>query len=148
MRPSLKALAATMFLALTAAASHVVLRGDTAPRPGVDWPQFRGIRAAGVAEGFTLPSSWSVADGKGVAWKTSIPGLGHSSPVVWGDALFLTSAISGQKDAGLKVGLYGDITPVKDDTTHEWRVYCLDKKTGAIKWQQTAYPVSRRSSGT
>jgi outer membrane protein assembly factor BamB len=139
MRPSLKALTASTFLAVSVVAGHVTLRGDIAPRPGVDWPQFRGIRAAGVADGFTLPSSWSVAEGKGIAWKTPIPGLGHSSPVVWGDALFLTTAISGQKDAGLKVGLYGDISPVQDDTTHEWRVYCLDKKTGAIKWQQTAY---------
>ena len=139
MRPSLTALAGAMLLAVAAISGRAVVRGDTAPRPGIDWPQFRGIRAGGVAEGFTLPTTWSVADGKGIAWKTSIPGLGHSSPVVWGDAIFLTTAISGQKDAGLKVGYYGDISPVKDDTTHEWRVYCLDKKTGAIRWQQTAY---------
>jgi len=138
MRPSLKAVAASTLLVVTAGAG-LVLRSATTPRPGVDWPQFRGIRAAGVADGFTLPTTWSVADGKGIAWKTAIPGLGHSSPVVWGDSLFLTTAISGQKDAGLKVGYYGDISPVQDDTTHEWRVYCLDKKTGAIKWQQTAY---------
>ena len=111
----------------------------SAPRPGIDWPQFRGIRANGVAEGFSVPATWNVAQGKGVAWKTPIPGLGHSSPVVWGDQIFVTTSISGQKDAGLKVGLYGDIAPVQDDTPHEWRVYALDKKTGAIRWQHTAF---------
>lgn len=109
------------------------------PRPGVDWPQFRGIGAAGIAEGFSLPTTWNTADGTNVAWKTVIPGLGHSSPVVWGDEVFVTTSISGQKDAGLKIGAYGAIQPVEDDTEHEWRVYALDKKTGRIKWQQTAY---------
>jgi outer membrane protein assembly factor BamB len=106
-------------------------------RPGVDWPQFRGIRATGVGEGFALPASWNVAKGQGIAWKTAIPGLGLSSPIVWGDLTCISTSISGQKDAGLKVGLYGDVRPVLDDTEHEWRVYCLDKKTGAVRWQQT-----------
>jgi outer membrane protein assembly factor BamB len=125
--------------AVLVAAAKIVTSTDTAPRPGVDWPQFRGIRASGVAEGFTLPASWSVADGKGIAWKTPIPGLGLSSPVVWGDAIFVTTSISGDKNAGLKVGLYGDIQSVNDSTPHEWRVYCLDKKTGTVRWQQTAH---------
>jgi outer membrane protein assembly factor BamB len=115
------------------------MRAASAPRPGVDWPQFRGIRATGIADGFAVPAAWSVADGRNVAWKTPIPGLGHSSPVVWGDQVFITTSVSGQKDAGLKVGLYGDIAPVQDDTPHEWRVYALDKKTGAVKWQQIAH---------
>jgi outer membrane protein assembly factor BamB len=109
------------------------------PKPGVDWPQFRGIKAGGVAEGHKTPASWNIAEGKNVAWKTPIPGLGLSSPIVWGDQVCLTTAISGQKDAGLRVGLYGDIAPVQDDTEHEWRVYCLDKKSGAVRWQQTAH---------
>lgn len=112
---------------------------STVPRPGVDWPQFRGIGAAGIAEGFSLPTTWNTADGTNVAWKTDIPGLGHSSPVVWGNDVFVSTSISGQKDAGLKIGAYGAIMPVQDDTEHEWRVYALDKTTGEIKWQQTAY---------
>jgi outer membrane protein assembly factor BamB len=111
----------------------------TGPRPGIDWPQFRGISASGVAEGARLPATWSVAENTNVAWKTTVPGLGHSSPVIWGDLLCVTSALSGKVDAGLKVGLYGDIASVEDNTPHEWRIYCLDKNTGAIKWQQTAY---------
>jgi outer membrane protein assembly factor BamB len=112
-------------------------RAAGAPKPGVDWPQFRGILATGVAEGFAMPDAWNITTGKGVVWKTPIPGLGLSSPIVWGDTACLTTAISGQKDAGLRVGLYGDVRPVQDDTEHEWRVYCLDKKTGAVRWQQT-----------
>jgi outer membrane protein assembly factor BamB len=110
-----------------------------APRPGVDWPQFRGIAATGIAEGYSLPEKWNAADGTNVVWNTAIPGLGLSSPVVWGDDIFISTSISGKADSNLKVGYYGDITPVQDDTAHEWRVYALDKKTGAIKWQQTAF---------
>jgi outer membrane protein assembly factor BamB len=138
MRTKISMASAVAAVALLASGA-MSMRAASAPRPGVDWPQFRGIRAAGVADGFTVPSIWNVAEGKGIAWKTAIPGLGHSSPVVWGDQIFITTSISGQKDAGLKVGLYGDIAPVQDDSPHEWRVYALDKKTGAITWQHTAY---------
>src|SRR5688500_4865868 len=109
----------------------------TAPRPGVDWPQFRGISAGGVAEGFSLPTTWDTTKDTNVAWKTPVPGLGLSSPVVWGDEVFISTSISGQKDAGLKVGLYGNVEPVQDDTEHEWRVYALDKKSGKIKWEKS-----------
>ena len=122
-----------------ATSPHPAVRAATAPRPGVDWPQFRGIAASGIAEGFSLPITWNAADGTNVVWKTPIPGLGLSSPVVWGNDVFISTAISGKTDAGLKVGLYGDIASVEDDTPHEWRVYALDKKTGTIKWQQTAH---------
>jgi outer membrane protein assembly factor BamB len=115
------------------------MTAGTAPRPGVDWPQFRGIRASGIAEGHPTPTRWDVAAGRGVVWKTPVPGLGLSSPIVWGDLVCLTTSLSGKKDADLKVGLYGDIEPVQDDSMHEWRVYCLDKKSGAVKWQQTVH---------
>jgi outer membrane protein assembly factor BamB len=72
-------------------------------------------------------------------WKTPIPGLGLSSPVIWGDTMFISTSISGQPDAGLKVGLYGNVEPVKDDSEHEWRVYALEKETGKVKWQQTVF---------
>ena len=107
----------------------------TTPRPGVDWPQFRGISASGVAEGFSLPTTWNTAEGTNIRWKAQVPGLGLSSPVVWGDDVFISTSISGQKDAGLKVGLYGNVEPVQDDTEHEWRVYAFDKATGREKWQ-------------
>jgi outer membrane protein assembly factor BamB len=121
--------------------------GATAPRPGVDWPQFRGIRASGIDDQHPAPATWDVARNQSVRWKVPIPGLGHASPVVWGDTVFLATSISGQKDAGLKVGYYGDIDPVKDDTPHEWRVYALEKKTGKVLWQRsvlTAVPKIKR----
>ena len=115
------------------------LQAATAPRPGTDWPQFRGISAQGIAEGFSVPATWNAATGENVLWKTRIPGLGLSSPIVWGDTVFISTAISGKADAGLRVGYYGDIQSVPDETEHEWRVYALDKKTGAIKWQHSPY---------
>lgn len=127
-------------LALSVLLLGTVLAGaPSAPRAGVDWPQFRGISAGGVADGAALPDKWNAADGTNVVWKTAIPGLGLSSPIVWGDDLFISTSISGKTDANLKVGLYGDIASVQDDTVHEWRVYALDKKSGTITWQKSAF---------
>jgi glucose dehydrogenase len=128
-----------LLITAIACVSMAGVRAGSAPRPGVDWPQFRGIGAGGVAEGFSVPSTWNAATGENVLWKTPIPGLGLSSPVVWGDTVFISTAISGKKDSSLRVGYYGDIQSVPDDTEHEWRVYALDKKTGAIKWQHSPY---------
>lgn len=108
-------------------------------KPGKDWPSFRGINAAGVAEGFPTVTKWDVEKNEHVKWKTPIPGMSHGSPIVWGNKLFVTTAISGQEKPELKVGLYGDIAPAKDDTEHQWKLYCLDKKTGKILWEQTAF---------
>jgi outer membrane protein assembly factor BamB len=127
--------------------SSVMVSAASSPRPGVDWPQFRGIRAAGVDEHHPAPSTWDVAKRQGVRWKTPIPGLGHASPVIWGDTLYVATSISGKKDAGVKAGLYGDIDPVQDDTPHEWRLYALDKKAGTVRWQKsvlTAVPKIKR----
>jgi outer membrane protein assembly factor BamB len=108
------------------------------PRPGVDWPSFRGIHASGVSEGRPLPQDWSLEPPRNVIWKTAIPGLAHSSPVVWGDRVFVTTAI-GPQDASLKVGLYGDIAPVPDEGEHRFVVMALDKKTGRVLWERTAF---------
>lgn len=117
-------------------------------KPAVtNWPSFRGPNASGVAEGHPTPIAWNVEEKRGLRWKTPIPGLGHSSPVVWGSRVFVTSAVSGKTDPQLKVGLYGDIAPVEDDTTHGWKVICLDKKSGKILWDRTAHtgvPVIKR----
>jgi outer membrane protein assembly factor BamB len=120
-------------------AASILVWASSAPRAGADWPQFRGFNAEGIAEGFPTPIEWSIAQNKNVRWKTTIPGLGLSSPVIWGNLLCVTSAISGQKGAGIKAGLYGDIDSVNDTTTHEWRVFCLDKNIGSMVWQHTTY---------
>ncbi|HUG54154.1 MAG TPA: PQQ-binding-like beta-propeller repeat protein [Vicinamibacteria bacterium] len=102
------------------------------------WPQFRGPASAGVADGADLPDAWAAA-GPGILWKTGIPGLAHSSPVVWGDRVFVTTAISSRPDASFKPGLYGEGTASEDRTVHRWDVLSLDKRTGKLLWQRTAY---------
>jgi len=69
------------------------------------WPQFRGPFASGIMENVDLPERWNINTGENIAWKTDIPGLGHSCPVVWDDKLFVTTAISGSGNDSLKVGL-------------------------------------------
>jgi outer membrane protein assembly factor BamB len=103
------------------------------------WPQFRGLNASGRGDGANLPDTWSVADNKGIAWRTPIPGLAHSSPIVWGDRVFVTTAISSRKDATFKPGLYGEGTASEDVTSHKWNVMALDRRTGKVLWERTAY---------
>lgn len=106
---------------------------------GANWPSFRGENAAGVADGYTLPSDWSVPAARNIRWKAAIPGLGHSSPVVWGNRLFVSTAISGVEKPELKVGLYGDIGSVNDTSEHRWLIYALDTGSGKVVWQQTLH---------
>ena len=106
----------------------------------VHWPSFRGPAASGIAEGSETPTTWDVASSEHVRWKTPIPGLGHSSPVIWGDRIFLTTAVDQKKaSAHLRVGLYGDVRPVTDDGPQTWKVLCLDKKTGRVIWEKAAH---------
>ena len=62
------------------------------------WPSFRGPHASGVADGQHPPTMWDPKTGRNVLWSTPIPGLGHSSPIVWGDRIFLTTAVSDDPD--------------------------------------------------
>lgn len=120
-------------------AGWVLLMGAVSVAGADNWPQFRGASARGVADGSTPPAKWDTGSGENIKWKTPIPGLGHSSPVIWGDRVFVTTSISGKDKPTLKVGLYGDITPLADDTKHSWRVYCLDRDTGKILWERVAH---------
>ena len=61
-----------------------------------NWPQFRGASASGVAEGRPAPVKWDGEKAAGLRWKTPIPGLSHSSPVVWGERVFVTTAVSSE----------------------------------------------------
>jgi outer membrane protein assembly factor BamB len=117
-------------------------RPPSRPDPASDkgsWPSFRGPHASGIAEGQNLPDQWNPKTGENVLWRTEIPGLAHSSPVVWGNRIFVTSAVSSDPKASFKPGLYGDGDASKDRTQHRWVVYALDKQTGKILWEQTAY---------
>jgi outer membrane protein assembly factor BamB len=103
-----------------------------------NWPQFRGPLATGVVEGQTTPTAWDAGKSQNLRWKTEIPGLAHSSPVIWGDKVFVTTAVSSNAKEETRYGLYGDVAPVKDDPKQTWKVYALDKRTGKILWEQTA----------
>src|SRR5262245_47897875 len=72
------------------------------PKPGVDWPSLRGIRASGAAEGFPTLTKWDVAGNEGVRWRAKVDGLGTSSPIVWGSRVCLTTAVSGKVDSNIK----------------------------------------------
>jgi outer membrane protein assembly factor BamB len=113
--------------------------GAGADGPPFNWPSFRGPDGTGVADGQQPPVTWDLKERKNVRWKTPIPGLGHSCPVVWGNRVFLTTAISGDKDPKIRVGNYGDVASVDDKTKHTWQVLCLDRDSGAILWTRTAY---------
>ena len=108
-----------------------------APGSG-DWPSFRGREASGVAEKQNLPDTWNPATGENILWRTPISGLAHSSPIVWGDTIFVTSAISSRAGATFKPGLYGDGDASDDRSAHRWMLYAIDKRTGKVRWERIA----------
>lgn len=100
-----------------------------------NWPQFRGEGGRGVSDGAGLPERWSATDN--VAWKTDIPGRGWSSPIVWGNKVFLTTVVNLGKSEEPKKGLYlGGERPDAPASVHQWKVYCLDLETGAVAWER------------
>lgn len=103
-----------------------------------NWPQFRGPGATGVAEGPARPVKFDASTSQNVRWKTPIPGLSHASPVVWGNKVFVVTAVTSGKDE-TRFGLYGETSPVKDDPKHTWKVLALDKSTGKVLWERIAY---------
>jgi outer membrane protein assembly factor BamB len=110
-----------------------------APANGAgQWPSFRGADAAGVSDNQNLPERWNPATGENILWRTTIPGLAHSSPIVWGDTIFVTSAISSRTDATFKPGLYGDGDASEDRSEHRWMLYAIDKRTGKTRWERAA----------
>lgn len=114
------------------------------PRP---WPQFRGPGASGVGDGQGAPAAWDAATGEGVRWKTPIPGIGLASPIVWGDRVFVATAVSATGDATFRTGLYGDGTSVDDLSEHSFRLYALDAATGRVVWEREVHrgaPTVRR----
>jgi len=111
----------------------------SAPGPG-DWPYWRGPAADGMAVG-DAPLTWSATEN--VKWKADIPGLGHSSPVIWGDYIFLTTAIK-TGAAGAAASAPGAAPASNPHTVagpqveHKFDVLALDRKTGKVLWQRTA----------
>src|SRR5438876_1438590 len=85
-----------------------------------NWPSFRGPGATGLGDGLNPPVSWDVPANKNILWKTPIPGLAHSSPVIWGDRVFVTTAISSDPSPIFKPGLYGAGEPANDNSKQTW----------------------------
>jgi len=104
-----------------------------------NWPQFRGPSGSGLGDGANPPVQWDAAKGTNIAWTAEIPGLSVSSPVVWGDRIFVTTAISSDPNQKWRTGLYGDTGSAPDRSSHQWKVFVLDKKTGKVLWEQLAY---------
>jgi outer membrane protein assembly factor BamB len=107
---------------------------------GQSWPAFRGRAAAGVLDGQALPTEWNDPAGTHVLWKTAIPGLAHSSPIVWGERVFVTTAVNPKGEGEFKPGLYGDGTTAEDRVAdHQFKLYALDAATGKVVWERTAF---------
>jgi outer membrane protein assembly factor BamB len=135
-----------------AAPSAAEVRPSPAPAaaPAVrprNWPSFRGTGASGNADGQGAVSEWDVASGRNIKWKTPIPGIANSSPIVWDDRVFATTATSKAGDTTFRTGNYGDVKPVDDLSEHQWKIYCLDRTTGKVLWERVAFtgvPNTRR----
>jgi outer membrane protein assembly factor BamB len=124
-----------------AAAAFLVIgafTGTSSAKADDNWPQFRGPGARGLSGETDLPESWSKTEN--VVWTVKIPGRGWSSPVIWGDRIFLTSAeqLKGKTEK-VKPGLYFRGERATPHDPHRWTVYCIDFKTGKILWQKVAH---------
>src|SRR5687768_7986013 len=114
----------------------IVLAASTPVAADDNWPQFRGASASGVSP-IAGPLQWNVPASRNVRWKVPIAGLGHSSPVIWGNRVFITTAVPVEGgDERLKTGLYGDIGPVEETAEYRWLVLCFDKTTGTKTWER------------
>jgi hypothetical protein len=104
-----------------------------------NWPGFRGENAIGNGDGQGAVVEWDVDTQQNIRWKTKIPGISNASPVVWGNRVFVVTAVSSAGDKTFRTGLYGDVAPVNDVSEHTWKIYSLDKTTGSILWERDAF---------
>lgn len=110
-----------------------------------NWPQFRGSGARGTTNESKIPDRWSATEN--VAWKRDIPGRGWSSPVVWGNHLFLTTVVNTGESEAPKKGLYfGGDRPLPPGSNHQWKVLCLDLETGEVRWERQVHEGKPKSS--
>jgi len=110
-----------------------------------NWPSFRGPGATGVLDApRNPPTSWNIAANRNLAWRTAIPGLGHSSPIVWGDRVFVTTAVSSDPKSVFQYPLAGQLDRRTDLAKHQFKIYCLDKHTGKILWEKVAADLAPR----
>ncbi|HTD68464.1 MAG TPA: PQQ-binding-like beta-propeller repeat protein, partial [Candidatus Limnocylindria bacterium] len=104
----------------------------------LNWPQFRGSGALGVADNPNLPDSWSTNEN--VAWKIEVRGHGWSAPIVWGERVFVTTVASEGEMEAPKKGLYfGGERKEIPKGNHRWLTLCYDLKSGRELWRQEAH---------
>jgi outer membrane protein assembly factor BamB len=124
----------TPVIAPTAADFAVVPKGQAR-----NWPAFRGANASGVGDSQGAVVEWDVAAGKDILWKTPIPGLANSSPIVWGNRIYITTAISGAGDTTFLAGISGNIRSHEDVSEHTFKLYALDAANGSIVWEKEVH---------
>ena len=124
-----------LILCMVSAAAGAECSGAEVER---DWPQWRGPLGTGVAPDAQPPVKWS--ENNHIRWKTALPGKGHSTPVVWGDRLFLTTAIpygaSVKPRLPSRPGAHDNLTLTQH---HEFVVLAVNRQSGKILWQQTVH---------
>ena len=102
-----------------------------------NWPSFRGAGAEGIGAG-KPPVEWNVNEKSNIAWKTPIPGLGLSSPIVWGDTIYVTTAVSSQGESTLVMKNDG-VVMAEDQVQHTWRLMAIDRRSGKVLWDRAAH---------
>lgn len=110
-----------------------------------NWAQWRGPDSQGISNEKNLPTEWS--ETKNVLWRTTIPGRGFSSPIIWEKKVFLTTAIEGgpaPADHKPPKHMFRDKEFTHPDWTgsdklHTFKVFCLDRDTGTVLWERTSY---------
>jgi len=110
----------------------------TPKETGQPWPSFRGLNASGVGDGQGAIVEWDATTGKNVRWKTPLPGVANSSPVIWGNRLYVTTAVSSSGDTTFQAGNAG-INAHGDVSEHSWRLYALSASDGSIVWEKEVH---------
>ena len=118
-----------------AATAETQAKPSASAAPTVNWPGFRGENRAGVGDGVEPPVEFDLAAGRGVAWTADLPGLGNSSPVVWGDRVYVTTAVAAGGSTPLRVGPSGSGEEIAENVEHRWLVLAFDKATGKKLWE-------------
>jgi arylsulfatase A-like enzyme/outer membrane protein assembly factor BamB len=100
-------------------------------RVSVEWAQYRGFQGSGVASHSPTSTQWNVDDGTNILWQTEIPGLAHSAPIIWGDRIYVTTAVA-EEAADLDITRTGAVKSAPDDGVQQWRLLAIDKSTGKV----------------
>ncbi len=125
-------IAATGFTAASPAVANPT------PNAASNWPSFRGPGGAGVSEARNLPSEWNVEDGRNVAWALDVPGVSHSSPVIWDHHVFVITAVSDEPGDAVRARA-GSNNPASDRGRFDWRLYNVDRRDGEVSWVVSAH---------